>query len=337
MAKLGYFINRGTKTIVLLFSVFLFQGCKNDIDINGNWKETMIVYGLLNPNDTIQYIKINKAFINENADVKQVAKISDSLFFDTLVVKITDNNGKSILFQRKDDVTKVPGYFATDRNTLYFTKEKIDSSKVYQLEVYNPKSGKKATASTSVLYPAKFIAPVTSFTTVTTIIPDKNIVVNFIPGKNAKAYDFKLSLAYDEFSTDDTMSKTRKIITWNALTNFYTEDLDGQIRMTQFISGLAFYQFVSANIQPADAKIKRRPIYLNYDWYGGGTQLLDYISVNEPSIGIVQKQAEFTNIEGGYGIFSSRYTQSFKNIGIDVITKSNLINNTNTNKLGFIF
>ena len=62
---LGLFMS-WTSRVLLGFALILFSGCDNEVDINADWKETIVVYGLLNPNDSIQYIKVNKAFLNEN-------------------------------------------------------------------------------------------------------------------------------------------------------------------------------------------------------------------------------------------------------------------------------
>src|SRR5688572_28610592 len=50
--------------ILSAFALALFS-CRNDFAVNEDWKETMVIYGLLNPGDTAQYIKINKAFLGE--------------------------------------------------------------------------------------------------------------------------------------------------------------------------------------------------------------------------------------------------------------------------------
>ena len=48
---------------LIVLTTILFQACKTDFDINAPWKESAIVYGILNQNDTIHYIKVNKACI----------------------------------------------------------------------------------------------------------------------------------------------------------------------------------------------------------------------------------------------------------------------------------
>ena len=57
----------------------LFTACENEVYINAEYKETIVIYGLLDPQDSIQYIKVNKAYLNENIGALEAAKISDSL------------------------------------------------------------------------------------------------------------------------------------------------------------------------------------------------------------------------------------------------------------------
>jgi len=40
----------------------LLSACSTDLDVIGDYKETMIVYGLLDQAQDTQYVKINKAF-----------------------------------------------------------------------------------------------------------------------------------------------------------------------------------------------------------------------------------------------------------------------------------
>jgi len=66
----------------------LFTACENEVYINAEYKETIVIYGLLDPQDSIQYIKVNKAYLNENIGALEAAKISDSLYLDSTRVEL---------------------------------------------------------------------------------------------------------------------------------------------------------------------------------------------------------------------------------------------------------
>ena len=70
----------------IILVLLAFSSCENTVDINADWKETIVVYGLLDPNDSVQYIKVNKAFLNQNTSAYTVAQISDSLYLDSTEV-----------------------------------------------------------------------------------------------------------------------------------------------------------------------------------------------------------------------------------------------------------
>ena len=60
-----------------------------------------------------------------------------------------------------------------------------------------------------------------------------------------------------------------------------------------------------------------------------GTQdLKTYIDVNEPITGIVQERPQFTNINNGIGLFSSRYTREYVNLPLSPESLDYLINNS---------
>ena len=41
--------------------VLIFPACETDVDVNAEWEEITIVYGLLSQNDQEHYFRINKA------------------------------------------------------------------------------------------------------------------------------------------------------------------------------------------------------------------------------------------------------------------------------------
>ncbi|MCK4361265.1 MAG: hypothetical protein KAV70_05930, partial [Bacteroidales bacterium] len=62
--------------LVILFTGLLFSACETDVDIIADYEDVTVVYGLLNQ-DSITYLKINKAFLGEgNALI--MAKVEDS-------------------------------------------------------------------------------------------------------------------------------------------------------------------------------------------------------------------------------------------------------------------
>ncbi|MBK8817481.1 MAG: hypothetical protein IPN42_19320 [Methylococcaceae bacterium] len=63
------------KKLLVLLSLIssVFVACKTDFELNAAYKETTVIYGLLDQSRNVQMIKINKAFLGSgdaNAFVK---------------------------------------------------------------------------------------------------------------------------------------------------------------------------------------------------------------------------------------------------------------------------
>ena len=224
---------------VLLFG-FLFSiattSCENEVDINADWKETIIIYGLLDANDSIQYIKINKAFLNEKQSAYQVAQIADSLYLDSVRASITDlNTGEVIPLIRINKLPKDSGIFNNDVNFLWQTSRKLSEGREYEINVRNPITGIAVNARTKTVSTASIRAPFTSKKSIFSLGTDY-ITVLCSPGLNSKAYDIKFTVEYEEINTNDTSVKVTKTAIWNMVSNFQVSsgDLIRKIEKTAF-------------------------------------------------------------------------------------------------------
>jgi len=288
------------------------SACENTVDINAPWKETLVVYGLLDPYDSVQRIRVNKAFLGGDGTVYQTAQISDSLFADSVLVTLTRTaTGQQIPCTPEWSTQKDSGIFASQYTRLWTTRERIYPNEVYEIRVQNPLSGTSIYSSTRSVGDAKIQSPFNSVTNLFSVGPEY-ITVSFTPGANTYAYDVKFYVHYESINALDTNQKSRHTAVWSMLRNYYVQP---GIRALNQIPRLSFLQFL-ANTIPSDPNTLHRLKNVGIVFYGGNQQLLDYISVNEPSIGIVQKQAEYSNIDGGLGLFASRSQQKIDQVPI---------------------
>ena len=54
-------------TSIFLLIIVSFSSCESDLDINSEWEEITVVFGLLNQNQEKQYIRINKTFLGDES------------------------------------------------------------------------------------------------------------------------------------------------------------------------------------------------------------------------------------------------------------------------------
>lgn len=301
----------------LLCLIVLGFSCKNDLFINAKWKETIVVYGMLDCNDTVQYMRISKAFLNEGTGALEAAKISDSLYLDSAVVVLrsSDNSFRDTM-KRVWNIPKDSGLFANDKNPLYLLStggnRSLDPTKRYIVEVRSPKTGNSVWGETSIVGKCVVFAPFRDSNSNFSVTPEF-FTISLRPGTNSFAYDVKLRVLYEEFPKTDTNNKTLKTADWSVLTNATSQ---GTGNMIYKIPRLALLQFLGTAISK-DSTQYHRLKSASLIVYGGNQILTDYISVNEPSIGIVQKQAEFSNITGGVGLFASRCIQRIQGVKFD--------------------
>ena len=103
------------KAFLLLSAVVFINSCKTDFDTIAPYKEVMVVYGLLNPNETTQYIRISKAYLGEgNALV--MAQQGDSInYADVLTVtmdRVLNGNTISSTTLTRDTILTDDGIFS---------------------------------------------------------------------------------------------------------------------------------------------------------------------------------------------------------------------------------
>ncbi len=329
----------GTYTLLTLSGLLIFlSSCKNDFDVNGEWRETMVVYGMLSPTDSIQYIKINKAFLGKG-NAYDMARIADSSIYapDVINAVIERRKNGSLLntYVLNYDVSKekAEGVFANSPNVLYSTTEKIlQDGSTYRLVVTNTNTGKVATAETPIVGKLNMISPNTAANLDwinNYAKPKSAFKVTWNQAEDAKVYQLFIRFHYDDLSKIDHVTRTPRFVDWVFNTKVATTG-----NLTQEIYGEEFYKFVRAAIRE-NSDYQRIAVGLQFNFSIGANELYNYVEVNKSSNGIVQEKPIYTNIEGGTGIFSSRAQQFSDTIKLGRITRDLLVTSEYTTNLNF--
>lgn len=324
----------------LLILCLSFWSCSNEIKIAAPWKETIIVYGLLDPAASVNYIRIQKAFLDPNGNAYQFLETTDSIYPINLDVKLlVRKNGAIIdtIFPQKingidEGIKKDTGLFSTAPNYLYkISKPILDSRLIsggsedyeYELKVKNKATGYECSSKTYTTGLLESFSPVSPGAKNITIYDKTNsyLSVYYREGRFVKSYDMIIRFWYKEIQKSDTNIQTIKSFDWDIFKNKATKSLVGYETELLAVPGNIFYEILKANIQP-QANIKREALYCDVEYYGVGEDLYTFIQVNQPSIGIIQKKPEYSNIVNGLGIFSSRYITAIRKVPISPEMKS---------------
>jgi hypothetical protein len=331
--------------LLFLLPALVFNSCSNDLEVLADYEENAAIYALLDPAQSVQFIKINKVFTNPNTNALDVARISDSLYFDSIAPQLVEmeTNGsfrRNIPLYKANVLLKDSGTFANSPNYLYVTNMPISSIYKYRIDLWLPKTNKYVTASTNmvVLPPISLQQPVSVFQISRVIninpVSNANITLRFTSGLHGKIYDAYFNFNYLEVNKSDTNIKIPKVIRWKILRSYRTMfDKGGEI-VVQQIPSLLFYNLLLNEI-PEDASVTRRFLPCSLEFIAGNQELDNYIQASAPSIGIVQKQTDYSNVIGGVGIFASRNSLFIDQIELHPNNKTAIVNDPAYKPLGF--
>jgi len=312
----------------------VFFSCNKDLNVNADWKDITVVYGLLDQSADTTFIKITKAFLGPG-DAMQFAKIPDSSNYpDKLEVRLAEYNGTdSLTSYLCDTITlhnkkKGDSIFYYPDQLMYFTKAKLDENHNYKLNIRNTKTGKVITGHTELIHNFD----IGNLPISLTFIPGKTLEVKWTPAKNGKRYQIMLRFYYQEWmGSGDT---TTKYIDWTVRNNILSLDPTSTQSFAEYISGDGFYAFVGSKIDTS-AVIKRNADRCALIFSVATADLNTYMEVTEPSTTIVQEKPPFTNIENGIGLFAARFTKIRDSLAISNQTKATLKTNIRTMNRGF--
>jgi hypothetical protein len=299
--------------IILLISVFTFSACSTDVDVNGEYADIPIVYCVLDQSAEYQYVKVNKTFLGP-VPASQMAQVSDSLFYENVQVKLLEfknnYNTRSWIFSPVDTIQKPDGYFADDRNTIWVGNPNLDVEAEYMVEVSINNGQHVVTGETSLIDGVRIIIPSTYVPYVDLFNYSGELPYSYNNGVNGKIFQMTVSFNYLEIIDDDTTDQAITIY-WPQAKEYRQTESTAEVKGR--VSVTAFYNLLLANIPPAGENVTRlvkMPNSIVFSLVAADENYSTYMDVTSPSQGIVQEKPTFTNLNGGYGLFASRYNTS---------------------------
>ena len=306
------------KKIYLLVSVFtiIFTSCDTDFDVNAEWEEVTVVYGLLDAGDEMktQQIKISKAFLGK-MDALQMAQFADSINFDQgeLAVKVirVKNNGIRDTITL-DEVPTLRNVGVFNDSIIVYTFENnnfLNSNFEYELLIKNNITGNEVSSTTNIISGFNFdMGAGFPF----------GFIETWIPG-NPSATKFSSTVVTWGNSTDNGVQyQIELIFNYNendiAKNLVYTSSVLEETNIFEF-EGEKFFNFLK-NELVKDPLIERKFLSIDLIMTVGSENLKTYRVINEEITGIVQERPQFTNINNGIGLFSSRFTKTRKGFSI---------------------
>ena len=338
----------------LLCLASMALGCSTDLEINAPYQDITIVHGLLNMRDSIQYIKVNKAFLGEG-DALVYAQIQDSNEWQpdaiTYAKVFRRLNGAIVdSFPLYDTLltNREPGVFHAPEQTVHYFKDSfrdqvlqngipttmyLDEESDYALELMV--KGQRINATTNVVNDFSFQAADQSLTIPVNLMDGSDyggFELNWSSDLDGKRYEAKYRFNYREVRGTDTTG----ILSFSQrITNVVNPGTGGGISMAGLMEGELFFSTLVNRI-PADPTVDKR-IFMGLDFIVSvaNDEFHTFLTLSEPVSGIIEDRPSYTNINNGYGIFASRYDKFILNKGLGGTTLAELVDGPITAQLRF--
>lgn len=316
-------------TLCILFS------CSEKIDLIGDFKETAVVYGLLDHSDSLHYVKITRAFIGPGNAV-EIAQIEDSSYFNTVDATIEELDGNNIVrtwilrdttienkdtnglfyapnqkvyyFQTLPTTTSSSGAFGTIQTSPNPMLTSLNPEYEYRLKAVINSGQFEVSSTTSLVNGITTTATSQNFTFKFASNPGiyKSTSVTISNSGNAHVVNVNIGVNIAEYIGLDAISKT---IEWQ----IGESDVLPNSPKTFSANGQTFYNLVENNVTDDGLIDQRNFLGFEVTVTGGSEDLNNYILVNQPSSSLAQNKPTYTNLDvtNGYrviGIFSSRQT-----------------------------
>jgi hypothetical protein len=335
--------------LISLVIATVFTSCDDEFSLNAPYKDITIVYGLLNLNDSIHYVKVYKGFQTEGNSYVAAGDWTNLYYFDKITVTLEEfkNNQSTGRIIELDTTTSVPresGYFANPKQLLYFTKAVLASDASYQIKIVNKETGRVVTGNTPIAPSFNITAPNIPTNNGLNLTGKKGNVI-FTHHDEIKGYEIYENFYYFEVSkTTGDITKfgsVRRDITNQTM---ITYNNSGYGEVNKEYNPSSIYDIIALQIEP-DPSVDRYRIQENcisFEVWGATAHLYNYLLVNQPSSSVVQEHLEYTNLvcpsdtsyKTAYGIFASRYN-SVKRFNISAASEDSLVRGSKTSHLGF--
>lgn len=328
------------------------SSCSEDFKIAAPYKDITVVYGMLQHGNNAHYIRIQKAFIDENKSALELAKIADSNFYKDIEVRMKVINGAGSVVENTilrrvnmadEGLPKEPGTFFTEPSYAYKHDNLLptDPSYTFRLVITNKVTGNVDSATTRLIDSAPTSFDIFEFT--------RNVyTINFQSNSAVSNY----SLSFDRISpharylegyirfkyvtADNGVQKDSSFI-WRFTSLAVPE---GQTKPKLEVTTNQFLPIFKANIPPATATEVRYLDSADVFVWAADNNYYNYMLANQVQGGITADQVKplYTTIQGKnvVGMFGSRAMRTRFNVPISDLSLDSLKQSNITSDLRFV-
>ena len=339
-------------------------GCSTDIDLTAPYERSPVVFSLLEAAQDTQWVRINRTWLGDGNQF-DAAMVQDSSEYDRddLIVVMDERSGEQVLrtWQLQDTVIEnksTDGIFYGPNHQMWFFVPEggLDSEAEYDFSM-DIADGTHAEASTNMIAtqagnitqpPPGVVNFKFGFASIgfQTTYPD--ITFKWSSTEGASQYDISMRIHVTERIWADLehtqlVDELDRIIEW-PMGSLRTDTDEGGEVLQKEVNGERFFTTLSTQLveDPYITRVlgswdENVQIARAFDFILtiANEELATYLEINSPVTGVIQERPEYTNINGGLGLFASRASQGVYGVGYTTSTIEQLMEGDATAALNF--
>jgi hypothetical protein len=318
-----------------LFVIFLapiLNACTEDVDLYTDNQSIPVVYCLLDPVDSLQYVRIGRTYQAGATSNNQLPE-ADSIFWSIPCQIYMEEYANDVKINRYSFEPVIEG--STDSLTppvaslkLYSSAIKVIPGNAYQLYAYFPDLKKMVSGKITAHGLPRIVDPLPLSIRKINFEPGQPFTIRWYPGLNTGVYQMIFRMHYRDSSA---FGEEFKLADYNSGGIF---DQQTDLLQETSMGGLSFFSAMAQNI-PVVPGIIREVISVEFIMISGGTDLgFLYRSSNETGTNYTNL-SDYTNFRSAIGVFSSRTELHVPNLTLSEVTLDLLAHGEVTRELGF--
>ncbi len=319
--------------LALICSSSIFTSCDNDLEIYADNEESMVVFGIINPKDTVHYIKVQKSF-QEEGNEDQAALDSSKIYYANDEVSVYVDRYNAGQVEKVDSFEFTPiwlsnrdsGAFVHPTHKVYryispnlgvdFRSESFAPFSTYKLRVVQHSGEKDVLSETAIglSNPISLVKPQLAGSVKTKPIHLYNAKTELEwrqDGGDIETFNFRF-----HYVEENIISGDRDTL----YVDYYLfEGTPVGSNKTVVLNSAVFLNRLSVKIEenpdvirfPLNVKKNDEGAVVGYpieiDIWSAQRDLSNYLTINNStSIGLVESNINHSTIQNGLGLFSSR-------------------------------
>ncbi len=337
LKNIVFMTQRFLPAILLVLLMSFLSACSDKFNVAAPYKNITVVNAIFNMGDTAHYVRVEKAFLDQNKNALVMATVPDSNFYTQLNVVVKEVNQFNFVVNTytlyrvdmdAEGYPKDPGTFFNSPNYAYKFKNALNPVDSFRIVITNTASGEVDSSTSAIIDVNGF--QVIQFNNISYKISlyGTNPNQKFDLGGNlpSQAVVYQGIMRIHWIDSTGT-SSTPKYLDWN-FTSLQTPTNANNFDLST--ADLNFYYFLRDNMGAPSPGVNRYLQGVDMFIYAGSSSLYNYqqlaLSAGTGIAGL-NSQPVYTNIRGKSvtGLYGSTGTIADYNIDFDLATKDSLV------------